>query len=171
MPKAFPAWNPPQEADLDITPREIALIQHFRDHLAVLSDPVLLDLLCIASVDSITNASARKVLGLRRSQAWTNLSALVKVGMLEKRGQFYRASPYARHLISALYIAFRNVLGGTVPQAEDLEATVKVLKMAADGLESLYDRGRMDPEEYRKNKSLLKEFALSLEMKPVGSEG
>ncbi len=157
-------------SDPETVPREIALVQHFREHLAALSDPKLLDLLTIACVDSITNKDVRRVLRLRRGQAWTNLSALVNVGMLEKRGQYYRASPYARHLITALYITFSSVLEGKMPEVRKNDSLPQVLRIASDGLESLYDRGRMAPDEYKRSKSLLKQVAASLEERPPGTD-
>jgi len=157
------------ETDLETVPREIALVRHFREHLAALSDPKVLDLLTVACAVSITNKDVRRVLRLRRGQAWTNLSALVNVGMLEKRGQHYRASPYARHLITALYITFSSVLEGEMPQVRKDDSMAQVLRIASDGLESLYDRGKVDPDEYKRTKSLLKQVAASLEERPPGA--
>ena len=56
--------------------QDIALIRHFREHLGVLSDGKALDLLSLASVSTITNTDARKVLGLGRAGAWLWLSRL-----------------------------------------------------------------------------------------------
>jgi hypothetical protein len=90
--------------------------------------------------------------------------------MLEKRGQYYRASPYARHLITALYITFSSVLEGEMPRGVRRDGPmVQVLRIASDGLESLYDRGKVDPDEYKQSKSILKQFAASLEERPPGA--
>jgi hypothetical protein len=50
------------KAALETMSQDIALIKHFRAHLAALSDPRVLDLLSLAATEPITNTEARSVL-------------------------------------------------------------------------------------------------------------
>jgi hypothetical protein len=136
--------------------QDIALIKHFREHLAVLSDPRALDLLSLAATEPITNTEARSVLKVGRNVAWIYLSRLVQLGMLEKRGQVYRASNYAADLLYATSLTFRSVLNGKVPEV-DQGKLPNLLALARQGLEILYERGKIDQEEYAKQLRFLKE--------------
>ena len=126
---------------IETVTQDIALIRHFREHLAVLSDQRALDLLSLASVTQVTNRDARDVLKLRRAGAWVWLSKLTALGMLEKRGQSYRASPYTENLISATSLVFRSVVNGKTPRF-NAPAWSEVLRLASDGVRTSYERGR-----------------------------
>ncbi len=124
----------------------------------------MLDLLSLANTTPITNADARELLKLRRSHAWDCLSRLVELGLLEKRGHAYRASPYAKALVQALFLTFRSIVSGKPPQVEN-PAWVSVIQIATDGLESLYSRGRIDQSEYAAKSRLLKDLEAELSVK------
>ena len=78
---------------IETVTQDIALIRHFREHLGVLSDRRALDLLSLASVTTSHQQGREGGAQARRAGAWVWLSRLTKLGMLEKRGQSYRASP------------------------------------------------------------------------------
>jgi len=136
--------------------QDIALVKHFRDHLAALSDQRVLDLLSLAAAEPITNTEARSVLKVERNVAWIYLSRLVQLGMLDKRGQVYRASDYAADLLSATSLTFRSVLNGKVPEV-DPGRLPNLLALARQGADLLYERGKIDQEEYTKQLKFLKE--------------
>jgi hypothetical protein len=141
--------------------QDIALVKHFREHLAALSDPETLDLLALASVKPITNAEARHTLKLGRNRAWAKLSALAKLTLLEKRGQSYRTSPYAENLVGALSLTFQSVLAGKMPNVQG-PGWARVLRLASDGLRLAYDRGKMEQDEYLQHERFLKEMEAQL---------
>lgn len=141
--------------------QDIALVKHFREHLAALSDPGLLDLLAIASVEPINNGDARRILKLGRNRAWAKLSALVKLNFLEKRGQAYRASPYAENLVGAISITFQSVLAGKMPTIQG-PGWAEVLRLASEGVQMSFDRGKTLQSEYSRQQKLLKEMKAQL---------
>ena len=136
--------------------QDIALVKHFRDHLAALSDQRVLDLLSLAAAEPITNTEARSVLKVERNVAWIYLSRLVQLGMLDKRGQVYRASDYAADLLSATSLTFRSVLNGKVPEV-DPGRLPNLLALARQGADLLYERGKIDQDEYDKQLKFLRE--------------
>ena len=144
------------KATLETMSQDIALVKHFRAHLAALSDPRVLDLLSLAAAEPITNTEARSVLKVERNVAWIYLSRLVQLGMLEKRGQVYRASDYAADVVYATSLTFRSVLNGKVPEV-DPGKLPNLLALARQGAEVLYERGKIDQEEYSKQLRFLKE--------------
>jgi hypothetical protein len=146
---------------IETVTQDIALIRHFREHLAVLSDQRALDLLSLASVTQVTNKDVRDALKLRRAGAWVWLSKLTALGMLEKRGQSYRASPYTTNLISATSLVFRSVLNGKTPQL-NTHAWSEALRLASDGVQMLYARGRIDQAEFTRQSRMLKELEAQL---------
>jgi hypothetical protein len=141
--------------------QDIALVKHFREHLAALSDPRLLDLLALASLEPITNEDARRMLKLGRNRAWANLSDLVKLSLLEKRGHAYRASPYAENLVGALSLTFQSVLAGKMPNIRG-QGWAEVLRLAFDGVETSYMKGKTQQGEYQQQMKLLKEMEAQL---------
>ena len=141
--------------------QDIALVKHFREHLAALSDPEILDLLALASVKPITNAEARQILKLGRNRAWVNLSGLVRLTLLEKRGHSYRASPYAEHLVAALSLTFQSVLAGKMPNIQG-PGWAEVLRLASDGVEMSFAKGRIQQSEHVQLEKFLKEMEAQL---------
>ena len=143
---------------VDSVTEDLALIGYFRDQLAALSESKVRDLLALAASTNISNKDARSVLKVGRVGTWYWLDKLTKLTMLEKRGQYYRASRYTSELVHALSLTFRSVLNGKLPNVEDSEAFSKVISLAFQGLESLYDTGKIDPEEYKRTKNMLKDL-------------
>jgi hypothetical protein len=103
------------------------------------------------------------------------LSELTKFTMLEKRGQAYRASPYSKDLLAAASITFGSLLMGKIPQTlpaaainrENVSAWSTVLQTAADGLELLYSRGRIDQSERARQQKLIGDLRLELDDAPT----
>ena len=144
------------KAALETLTQDIALVKHFRDHIAAISDLENLDLLSLAATKPITNAQARAVFKSGRNGAWLRLSNLVRLGMLEKRGQFYRASPYASSLLYATSLTFRSVLNDIVPSVAP-GVLPRLLEIAREGLEFLYARGKIEQHEYAERLRFLRE--------------
>jgi len=142
--------------------QDVALIRHLKEHLYALSDQRVLDLLSLATVKPVTNADARPIFGLGRAGTWSWLSRLVNLGMLEKRGQAYKASPYSENLIEAVSITFQNVLSGKVPTVRG-QAWTEALKLASEGAETEFQRGKTDQTEHARQVRMLKELEAQLD--------
>jgi hypothetical protein len=149
-----------RSSSIDSLTQDIALVKHFRDHISALSDPRILDLLSVASARPVNNADARAILKLGRTGAWFWLDRLNKLSMLDKKTtQLYRTSAYSSDLVYALSLTLRSVLNGRIPKVEDNhEAFLEILRLASDGLEILYERGRIEQDEYDKKRRTLKTF-------------
>ncbi len=87
---------------------DILIVKHFREHLRAIAVWKALDHLYLADVQPITNRDAVKVLGLTSKGAWRWLSRLRQLGMLEKKGQTYRASPYSKDLLRSVSAFIRE---------------------------------------------------------------
>jgi hypothetical protein len=150
--------------------QNILVLKHFREHLAVLSEPRVLELLSLANTISITNVDARTVLKVGRNGAYYWLGILTRLSMLEKRGQTYRASPYSKSLVEAASLTFRSLVLGKMPQTataainrENVSAWSTVLQTASDGLEMLYSRGRIDQSERARQQKIIDDLRLGLD--------
>lgn len=111
----------------------------------------------------ISNEDARAVLKLGRNRSWANLSSLVRLGLLVKQRQRYRASPYAEHLIAALSLTFQSVLAGKMPQVNvQGPGWVEALRLASEGVQMSYARGRIDQAEFTRQGRMLKELEAQL---------
>jgi hypothetical protein len=141
--------------------QDIALIRHFREHLALLSDERVLDLLTLASLSAVTNREARSAFKVGRAGAWVWLSRLTRVGMLEKRGQSYKASPYAEKLFGTVSLTFQSLLTGKTPKLQGQNWS-DALRLASDGLRMSYERGKIDQAEYARQGRMLKELEAEL---------
>jgi hypothetical protein len=163
----------PKENALDFN-QNILVLKGFLQHLAILSEPRLLELLSLANTMPITNEDARAVLKVGRRGAYYWLSELTRLTMLEKRGQAYRASPYSKDLLAAASITFGSLLMGKMPRTatavainrENVPAWSTVLQTAADGLELLYSRGRIDQSERARQQKMINDLRLGLDDAP-----
>ncbi len=144
--------------------QDLALIRHFREHLYALSDEKVIDLLSIATIKPVNNTDARSVFRVGRAGAWFRLSRLVDLGMLEKRGQAYRASQYSEKLIEAISVTFQSVLTGRAPQLQSPGWT-EALRLASDGARMSYERGKVDQAEYTRLCRMLKELEAHLDVR------
>jgi len=160
----------PEENSLDFN-GNIFVLKSFRHHLTILSEPRLLELLSLANTMPITNEDARTVLKIGRNGAYYWLGILTRLTMLEKRGQQYRVSPYSKNLVTAASLTFRSLVQGKMPQTatavgainhENASAWSTVLQTAADGLELLYSRGRIDQSERGRRQKMIDDLRLEL---------
>jgi hypothetical protein len=142
--------------------QDIALIRHFREHLEVLSDQRVLDLLSVASMTRVTNKDARTIFKVGRAGAWVWLSRLTGLGMLEKRGQSYKASPYVEKLISTVSLTFQSVLTGKTPTSIQGPGWAEALRLASEGVKLAYERGKIDQSECNAKTRMLKELEAQL---------
>jgi len=160
---------PAEENVLDFN-QSIIVLKHFREHLAVLSEPKLLELLSLANTIPTTNQDARALLKVGRNGAYYWLGILTRLAMIEKRGQTYLASPYSKSLVAAASLTFRSLVQGKMPQTaiapvnrQNLSAWSTVLQTAADGLELLYSRGRIDQSERARRQKIIEDLRLELD--------
>jgi hypothetical protein len=157
---------------------DVIFLKHFREHLAILSEPRLLELLSLANTMPVTNKDARVLLKVGRNGAYYWLGNLVRLGMLEKRGQTYRVSPYSMSLVAAASLTFRSLVSGKMPQVattttavlpttrEDVAAWTTILQTASEGLELLYSRGRIDQSERARQQKMINVLRLELDDAP-----
>ena len=78
------------------------------------------------------------------------------MGLLEQRGHTYRVSPFAREFVSALSFTLRSVVTGAELRRDP--EMLKSLSVAQQGVELLYDRGRIGKEEYAVHSAKLEEI-------------
>ena len=148
--------------------QNVILLKHFREHLAVLSKPWLLELLSLANTMPLTNQDARAILKVGRNGAYYWLGKLTRLGMLEKRGQKYRISQYSMSLIAAASLTFRSLVLGKTPQTaivdhDNITAWRTVLQTAAEGVELLYFKGRIDQSERSRQQKMINDLRLKLD--------
>jgi hypothetical protein len=141
--------------------QDIALLRHLRSHLAALSDDTSLQLLSLAGSVPITNSEVSSTTGKNRNVTWYQLAKLTKLGMLDKRGNKYRISPYALNLIEAAALTFRAVVNGKMPKVESSDGRQDLLRIASEGTESLYLRGTIDQAEYSRRLKVIQGFVAS----------
>jgi len=154
--------------------QSIIILKHFREHMAILSEPRVLELLSLANTMPITNKDARTVLQVGRNGAYYWLGILTRLAMLEKRGQTYCVSPYSKSLIATASLTFRSLVMGKMPQTstasainrENVSAWSTVLQTAADGLELLYSRGRIDQSERARRQKMIDDLRIGLDGLP-----
>jgi hypothetical protein len=134
--------------------QNLELIRHFREHFAILSDVKAIEMLKVFASSSFRNHEARALLGTSRQATWERLARLVELGFLEKRGQTYKVSPYAKAIVSASSTALRSLLTYKV-LAENRSAANELLSLATQGLELMYAKGLIQPVEQARYQRLL----------------
>jgi hypothetical protein len=153
--------------------QSVHLLKSFKQHLAVLAEPRLLELLSLANTMPITNEDARAVLKVGRRGAYYWLSELTRLTMLEKHGQTYRASPYSKALMATASATFGSLMLGKAPKVpapvdpKSVPALSTVLQTAAEGLEVLYSRGRIDQAERARRQKVIDDLRLELNAPPA----
>jgi hypothetical protein len=150
--------------------QNVILLKHFRGHLAILSEPRLLELLSLANTTPVTNEDIRTLLKVGRNGAYYWLGKLTRLNMLEKRGQTYRISPYSVSFVAAASLTFRSLVSGKMPRAataavigNNITAWSTVLQTAAEGLELLYSRGRIEQSERARRQKMIDDLRLDLD--------
>ncbi len=138
----------------------IELLSHFRAQLRALSDARTLEILKSFGSRAFMNREVRERLGGKRGTTWAMLSRLVQLGLLEKRGHTYAVSPFAKDFTSAIALTFRGLLTNseiTVPTP----AIVTALRLASQGVELLYSKGKIAESEYFEFRKALNATAVS----------
>lgn len=132
--------------------RDIEVIRYFGRQLGALSEGRVLDLLERFEGKPFMNAEIREVFGSKRQTAWAKLSHLVEAGLIVRRGHVYRVSPFTAAFVSDAASVLRHLMLGTeAPRTFDKD----VIRIALEGAESLYSKGKLSQDEYfRFRKSL-----------------
>jgi hypothetical protein len=126
--------------------RNLMVLEHFRYQFAALSDKTTLELLRSFQGRPFMNAEARSILGRRRQATWSKLSALVQLGLVQKRGHVYRVSPFTKEFVSLAAGTLQALVTGERPPI--VPGASEALRMALEGLELLYSKGKLKQEEY-----------------------
>lgn len=137
--------------------RGLELIGHFRGQFRALSDESVLETLKSAGSVPFTNAKLRKIMGMKRGAAWVRLSKLVEVGLIEKRGHTYMISTSTASFVGALSSALTALVTGREVRT-GRPVWLRILKLAGEGIEMLYAKGRIQPKEFWEYKAMLKEM-------------
>lgn len=121
-------------------------MRHFRLQFHALSDEATLRLLETFLDTPFTNGEVRALFGVNRQATWTHLSELVQLGLIEKRGHTYRVSPFTNKFVSMVADTLRSLLTG-VPSVGGA-ASADLLRLAGQGIEALYVKGKIQQQEY-----------------------
>ncbi|HEV2138126.1 MAG TPA: hypothetical protein VGR53_04740 [Nitrososphaerales archaeon] len=131
----------------------LELIASFRMQFKALCDSDNLRILGNLGSERFTNADVRSLLGSHRQTSWVKLSRLMGAGLVEKRGHSYRIPRYARELVVALSTALANLVA--IRELSDEPETSKLFRLASEGIDMLYGKGRLDQGEYERAKEML----------------
>jgi hypothetical protein len=135
--------------------RDLDVIRYFTKQFRALSDGPVLDLLERFEAKPFMNADVRMILGSKRQTAWMKLSRLADAGMVEKRGHLYRVSPFASEFVRDAASVLRHLmLGDEVSTVVDKG----VLRVALEGVEVLYSKGKLGQNDYFRYRKALEEM-------------
>ena len=135
-----------QKSTLESISESLQLVRHFRLQFHALSDEATLRLLETFFGTPFTNGEVRALFGVNRQATWTHLSELVQLGLIEKRGHTYRVSTFTNEFVSTVADTLRSLLTG-VPSVRDA-ASADLLRLAGQGIEALYVKGKIQQQEY-----------------------
>ncbi len=127
--------------------QSLQLVRHFRLQFHALSDEATLRLLDVFLGTPFTNSEARALLNVKRQATWARLSELVQLGLIEKRGHTYRVSPFTNQFVSTVADTLGSLLTGGQPSVRDA-ASADLLRLAGQGIEALYVKGKIQQQEY-----------------------
>lgn len=132
--------------------RDLDVVRYFTKQFGALSEGPVLDLLERFETKPFMNAEVRAVFGSKRQTAWMKLVKLTEAGLVVKRGHVYRVAPFTAEFVKGAADVLRHLMLGTeipAPIGKD------VLRVALEGVEALYSKGKLSQEEYfRCRKSL-----------------
>lgn len=134
----------------------LELIFSFRHQFAALCDADNLKVLREVGPEWFTNTNVREILGSERQSSWVRLSRLCRAGLVEKRGHSYRIPRYTLDFVEAVA---RTLAGLT--SLEELSADSELsglFRVASEGIDLLYGKGRISQPEYAKAKDTLERF-------------
>ena len=135
------------KSTLEHLKESLQLVKHFRLQFHALSDEVTLRLLETFVGTPFTNGEVRALFGVNRQATWAHLSELVQLGLIEKRGHTYRVSPFTDEFVSTVADTLRSLLTGEQPPVRDA-ASADLLRLAGQGIEALYVKGKIQQQEY-----------------------
>lgn len=124
----------------------IDLLRHFRAQLRALSDERTLLVLKEFGGSPFTNGDLRPLLGVSREATWESLSKLVSLGMVEKRGHGYRVSRFSYDFVGSVADTLKQIFMGA--EASRRASSPEILKIASQGLEFMYAKGKIGETEY-----------------------
>ena len=135
-----------QKSTLEHLKEGLQLVGHFRLQFHALSDEATLRLLETFLGTPFTNGEVRALFGVNRQATWARLSELVQLGLIEKRGHTYRVSSFTNEFVSTVADTLRSLLTG-VPSVRDAPSA-DLLRLAGQGIEALYVKGKIQQQEY-----------------------
>jgi hypothetical protein len=133
----------------------LELLAAFREQFEALCDADTLRILGNLCSDRFTNADVRALLSSHRQTSWVKLSRLSRAGIIEKRGHSYRVSSYTKEMVVGLSAALANLVA--LRELSDDPEVSKLFRLASEGIDVLYDRGRLGQEEYMRTKEIMEE--------------
>jgi hypothetical protein len=136
-----------EKSALEHLKESFQLVRHFRLQFHALSDEATLRLLETFLGTPFTNGEVRALFGVNRQATWAHLSELVQLGLIEKRGHTYRVSPFTNDFVSTVADTLRSLLTGDQPPVRDA-ASADLLRLAGQGIEALYVKGKIQQQEY-----------------------
>jgi hypothetical protein len=131
----------------------LGLIASFRMQFEALCDSDNLRILGGLGSERFTNSDVRSLLGSHRQTSWVKLSRLASAGLVEKRGHSYRIPQYTRNLVVALSTALANLVA--LRELSDEPEASKLFRVASEGIDMLYSKGRLEQGEYERTKEML----------------
>lgn len=137
--------------------RDLEVVRYFTKQFGALSEGPVLDLLERFEAKPFMNAEVREVFGSKRQTAWLRLTRLADAGLVVKRGHTYRVAPFTVEFVKYAAAILRHLmLGADAPSLVDGD----VLRVALEGVEALYSKGRLSQEEYFRCKRSLEGIGL-----------
>lgn len=132
--------------------RDLDVIRYFTKQFGALSEGPVLDLLERFETKPFMNAEVRGIFGAKRQTAWMKLSRLLDAGLVVKRGHVYRVAPFTAEFVKGASNVLRHLMLGVEAPAR---VDGNVMRVALEGVEALYTKGKLSQEEYfRYRKSL-----------------
>jgi hypothetical protein len=124
----------------------LEILGYFRGQLALLAQEDFAAILSAFQASPLINGEVSDLLGIKRQPSWERLKKLTELRLLERRGHAYRVSSFAREFVSALSFTLKSVVTGTELRADP--ERLRSLAVAQQGVEMLYDRGKIGKDEY-----------------------
>ncbi|HEV2121133.1 MAG TPA: hypothetical protein VGS11_13655 [Candidatus Bathyarchaeia archaeon] len=131
----------------------LGLIASFGMQFEALYDSDNLRILGSLGSELFTNADVQSLLGSHRQTSWVKLSRLTRAGLVEKRGHSYWIPRYAKELVVALSTTLANLVA--IRELSDDSEASKLFRVASEGIDMLYSKGRLEQGEYERTKELL----------------
>ena len=138
--------------------KDLEVVRYFREQFRSISDGMVLDLLERFEAKPFMNAEARAIFENKRQTTWLKLANLVATGMVQKRGHVYRVSPFAHKFVGCAASVLKHLMTGT--ELSSAQADGGLLRIALEGVEMLYSKGKLSQEDYFRYKRAVEETML-----------